>query len=123
MGGSISKKASRSWEGACTTRPCAKRFKAALPKLVDSMERYGHLSPGPAVRDRLLKPIRATAPATGGGPHGSQTEIRPRGRGRGSQPRAGCSKSRTSGRRHRKQGEKRPKKRATRGADAQEITI
>ena len=78
MGGSISKKASRSWEGACTTRPCAKRLKAALPKLVDSMERHGHLSPGPAVRDRLLKPIRATAPATGGGPHGSQTEIRPR---------------------------------------------
>ena len=60
MGGSISKKVSRSWEGACTTRPCAKWLKAALPKLVDSMERRGHLTPDPAVRDRLLKPIRAT---------------------------------------------------------------
>ena len=56
MGGSISKKVSRSWEG----KPCAKWLKAALPNLVDSMERHGHLSSEPAVSDRLLKPMRAT---------------------------------------------------------------
>ena len=51
---------------------CGKRLKAALPNLVDSMERHGHLSLDPLVRehllsasaatlDRLLKPIRPTA--------------------------------------------------------------
>ena len=58
------------WEAA--DRICGKRLKAALPNLVDSMERHGQLSLDPAVRerllasipstlDRLLKPIRATA--------------------------------------------------------------
>ena len=67
-------------------RICGKRLKAALPNLVESMERHGHLDLDPQVRrrllaasastlDRLLKPIRATAgsrrkrrkrPSTGG---------------------------------------------------------
>ena len=58
------------WEAA--DRICGKRLKAALPNLVDSMERHGHLSLAPVVRDRLLaasaatldrllKPIRTTA--------------------------------------------------------------
>ena len=58
------------WEAS--NRICGKRLKAALPNFVDSMERHGHLSLDPAVRerllsasaatlDRLLKPIRATA--------------------------------------------------------------
>ena len=40
------------WEAA--DRICGKRLKAALPDLVDSIERRGHL-------DRLLKPIRPIA--------------------------------------------------------------
>ena len=58
------------WEAS--DRICGKRLKAALPNFVDSMERHGHLSLDPVVRerllsasaatlDRLLKPIRATA--------------------------------------------------------------
>ena len=58
--------------GEASDRICGKRLKAALPNLVDSMERHGHLSLGPVVRERLLsasaatldrtlKPIRATA--------------------------------------------------------------
>ena len=58
------------WEAA--DRICGKRLKAALPNLVESMERHGHLDLDPQVRrrllaasastlDRLLKPIRATA--------------------------------------------------------------
>ena len=58
------------WEAS--DRICGKRLKAALPNFVDSMERPGHLSLDPVVRerllsasaatlDRLLKPIRATA--------------------------------------------------------------
>ena len=58
------------WEAS--DRICGKRLKAALPNFVDSMERHGHLSLGPVVRqrllsasaatlDRLLRPIRATA--------------------------------------------------------------
>ena len=39
------------WEAS--DRICGKRLKAALPHLVESMERHGHL-------DRLLKPVRAT---------------------------------------------------------------
>ena len=53
-------------------RICGKRLKAALPYLVESMERHGHLNLDPEVRgrllaasaatlDRLLKPIRPTA--------------------------------------------------------------
>ena len=79
--------ASRSWVGAsydeavreavivvweASDRICGKRLKAALPNFVDSMERHGHLSLDPVVRerllsastatlDRLLRPIRATA--------------------------------------------------------------
>ena len=55
------------WEAA--DRICGKRLKAALPHLVESMERHGHLGLDPEVRgrllgasaatlDRLLKPIR-----------------------------------------------------------------
>ncbi len=58
------------WEAA--DRICGKRLKAALPYLVASMERHGHLDLDPEVRprlmaasaatlDRLLKPIRPTA--------------------------------------------------------------
>ena len=58
------------WEAS--DRICGKRLKAALPNLVYSMERHGHLSLDPVVRghllsasaatlDRLLKPIRPTA--------------------------------------------------------------
>ena len=57
------------WEAS--DRICGKRLKAALPNLVDSMERHGHLSLDLLVRehllsasaatlDRLLKPIRPT---------------------------------------------------------------
>ncbi len=58
------------WEAA--DRICGKRLKAALPHLVESMERHGHLDLDPEVKarvlsataatlDRLLKPIRPTA--------------------------------------------------------------
>ena len=58
------------WEAA--DRICGKRLKAALPHLVESMERHGHLDLDPEVRtrllpasaatlDRLLRPIRPTA--------------------------------------------------------------
>ena len=58
------------WEAA--DRICGKRLKAAMPLLVESMERHGHLALDPEVRDRLLtasaatldrllKPIRPTA--------------------------------------------------------------
>ena len=58
------------WEAS--DRICVKRLKAAVPNLVDSMERHGHLELDPGVRsrllsasaatlDRLLKPIRTTA--------------------------------------------------------------
>ena len=56
------------WEAA--DRICGKRLKAALPNLVESMERHGHLDPqvrrrlpaaSASTLDRLLKPIRATA--------------------------------------------------------------
>ena len=57
------------WEAS--DRICGKRLKAALPHLVESMERHGHLgldlevrdrllSASAATLDRLLKPIRAT---------------------------------------------------------------
>lgn len=58
------------WEAA--DRICGERLKAAMPHLVESMERHGHLDLDPEVRgrllstsaatlDRLLKPIRPTA--------------------------------------------------------------
>ena len=58
------------WEAS--DRICGKRLKAALPSLVESMERHGHLELDSLVRqrlltasastlDRLLKPVRATA--------------------------------------------------------------
>ena len=58
------------WEAA--DRICGKRLKAALPHLVESMERHGHLDLDPRVRrrllaasaassDRLLRPIRTPA--------------------------------------------------------------
>ena len=57
------------WEAS--DRICGKRLKAALPHLVESMERHGHLDLDPEVRerllsasaatlDRLLKPVRVT---------------------------------------------------------------
>ena len=56
------------WEAS--DRICGKRLKAALPHLVDSMERHGHLdldlevrspllSASAAILDRLLKPVKA----------------------------------------------------------------
>ena len=58
------------WEAA--DRICGKRLQAALPHLVESMERHGHLDLDPGVRqlllaasaatlDRLLQPIRTPA--------------------------------------------------------------
>ena len=58
------------WEAA--DRICRKRLKSALPNLVESMERHGHLDPdaevcqrlleaSAATLDRSLKPIRSTA--------------------------------------------------------------
>ena len=55
------------WEAS--HRICGKRLKAALPHLVESMERHDHLDPevrerlsaaSAATLDRLLKPVRAT---------------------------------------------------------------
>ena len=57
------------WEAS--DRSCGKRLKAALPHLIESMERHGHTDLDPEVRerlltasaatlDRLLKPIRTT---------------------------------------------------------------
>lgn len=40
------------WEAA--DRLCGKRLKALIPMLVDAMERHGHLSLDPAVKDKLL---------------------------------------------------------------------
>ena len=61
------------WEAA--DRICGKRLKAALPHLVESMERHGHLDLVPGVRQRLLAGQRRhpgpAAPAdqdTGGEP-------------------------------------------------------
>ena len=57
------------WEAS--DRICGKRLKAAMPHLVESMERHGHLDLDPEVKarvlsastatlDRLLKPVKAT---------------------------------------------------------------
>ena len=46
------------WEA--TDRICGKRLKAALPHLVESMERHGHLDLDPEVRERLLAASAAT---------------------------------------------------------------
>ena len=46
------------WEAA--DRICGKRLKAALPHLVGSMERHGHLDLDPGVRQRLLAASAAT---------------------------------------------------------------
>jgi hypothetical protein len=46
------------WEAA--DRICGKRLKAALPSLVSALERHGHLSLDPIVRERVL----AVSPAT-----------------------------------------------------------
>ena len=46
------------WEAS--DRICGKRLKAALPHLVESMERHGHLDLDAEVRERLLKPVRVT---------------------------------------------------------------
>ena len=46
------------WKAA--DRIWGKRLKAAMPHLVESMERYGHLALDPEVRDRLLAVSAAT---------------------------------------------------------------
>lgn len=46
------------WEAA--DRICGKRLKAAMPHLVESMERHGHLALDQEVRDRLLAASAAT---------------------------------------------------------------
>ena len=46
------------WEAS--DRICGKRLKAALANFVDSMERHGHLSLDPVVRERLLSVRAAT---------------------------------------------------------------
>lgn len=50
------------WEAA--DRICGKRLKAALPGLVQSMERHGHLSLDSVVRDKLLTMSAATIDRT-----------------------------------------------------------
>ena len=46
------------WEAS--DRICGKRLKAALPHLVESMERHGQLDPDPQMRRRLLSASAAT---------------------------------------------------------------
>ena len=46
------------WEAS--DRICGKRLKAALPSMVESLERHGHLALDPDVRDRLLSASAAT---------------------------------------------------------------
>ena len=46
------------WEAA--DRICSKRLQAALPHLVESMERHGHLDLDPRMRQRLLTASAAT---------------------------------------------------------------
>jgi hypothetical protein len=46
------------WEAA--DRICGKRLKAAIPVLVGAMERHGHLSLAPEVRERVLSASAAT---------------------------------------------------------------
>ena len=46
------------WEAA--DRVCGKRLKALIPKLVDAMERHGHLDPDPVVKAKLLQVSAAT---------------------------------------------------------------
>ena len=47
------------WEAA--DRICGKRLKAALPSMVESLERHGHLDLDPDVRERLFRPVRGQA--------------------------------------------------------------
>ena len=47
------------WEAS--DRICGKRLKAALPSMVRSLERHGHLDIDPHVRERLLRPVRDKA--------------------------------------------------------------
>ena len=46
------------WEAA--DRICGKRLKAALPSMVESLERHGHLDLDPDVRERLFSASAAT---------------------------------------------------------------
>ena len=46
------------WEAS--DRICGKRLKAALPSMVESLERYGHLDLDPSVRRRLFSASAAT---------------------------------------------------------------
>jgi hypothetical protein len=46
------------WEAG--DRVCGKRLKALLPTLIEAMERHGHLSLDPVVRDKLLQISAAT---------------------------------------------------------------
>jgi hypothetical protein len=46
------------WEAA--DRVCGKRLKALIPKLVDALERHGHLDLDPVIKDKLLKVSAAT---------------------------------------------------------------
>jgi hypothetical protein len=61
------------WETA--DRICGKRLKPAIPALVESMERYGHLTLSPEIREMVLKVSAATidrllAPARQASRHG-----------------------------------------------------
>ena len=46
------------WEAA--DRVCGKRMKALIPKLVDAMERHGHLDLDPVIKAKLLQISAAT---------------------------------------------------------------
>ncbi|MCE2004209.1 hypothetical protein [Enterobacter asburiae] len=41
------------WEAS--DRLCGKRLRALLPQLIPAMEKYGHLSLNPTLREQLLK--------------------------------------------------------------------
>ena len=47
------------WEAS--NRICGKRLKAALPSMVESLERHGHLDLDPDVRERLFRSVRGQA--------------------------------------------------------------
>ena len=68
------------WEAS--DRICGKRLKAALPHLVESMERHGHLDLDPEVRGRLLAasarhpgPAAQTRSRHGGRPEQTPAEV------------------------------------------------
>ena len=64
------------WEAS--DRICGRRLKAALPRLIEYMERHGHLDRDPEVRERLLTASAHAGPVAETGPrHGGQSAETP----------------------------------------------